>query len=94
MSREAWDLIKHSKRFYVRTFRWVGNALVVSTFINLFLGFSVYYVYFNQPDPDFYSTYGEVPPVPLVPMDAPNNTSVPLLANDTGADSDIRAIPQ
>ena len=94
MSHETWNLIKNSKRFYVRTFRWTENALVVSLFLNLLLVLAVYYSYFTLPEHDFYVTDGVNAPMMLTPMDAPNTTSVPLLANDPGTDDASRAIPQ
>jgi len=94
MSRETWSLIKQSKRFYVNTYRRAGSALFVSVIINLFLGFAVYYSYFNRPEPDFYATSGITPPVQLAPRDAPNDTSVALLGSDPEDESDIKVIPQ
>ncbi len=95
MSRETWALIKHSKRFYIQTFRRAGTALFVSAIINLCLGGAIYYVYFGEPGHDFYATNGVTPPVKLTSMDAPNNTSVALLANDDDNDSDdVKVIPQ
>lgn len=94
MSRETWSLIKQSKRFYVNTYRRAGSALFVSVAINLFLGFAVYYIYFNRPEPDFYATSGITPPIMLTAMDAANETSVALLAPDPDDESDIKVIPQ
>ena len=94
MSRETWNLLRSSKRFYVRSFRWTGSVVIFSVLMNLLLGMAVYYVYFNQPEHDFYVTDGVTPPVSLTPMDEPNETSVPLLANDPGTDDENRTIPQ
>ncbi len=94
MSRETWNLLRNAKRFYVRSFRWTGSLVIISVLMNLLLGMAVYYVYFNQPEHDFYVTDGVTPPVSLTPMDEANETSVPLLANDPGTDDETRAIPQ
>jgi intracellular multiplication protein IcmM len=94
MSRETWNLIKNSKRFYVSGFRATGSVLVLSMIMNLFLGLAVYYTYFNLPDNDCYVTDGVNAPVLLTPMDEPNYTSVPLLANDPQTDDENREIPQ
>lgn len=90
MGRYTWDLIKQSKGFYVNTFRWTEKSMFISVALNLILGLLLYYVYFNQPESDFYATYGETPPVALTPMDEPNYSSTALLANDTGNDSNVR----
>ncbi len=94
MSRESWNLIKHSKRFYVSTYRKAGSALVISILINLMLGLAVYYTYFTRPEPDFYATSGMTPPIQLTYMDERNNTSVPLLASDQDDDYNNKVIPQ
>ena len=94
MSREKWRLLKNMKGFYVRSFRWMGNLVIISCCFNLLFGVAVYYCYFNQPDNDNYSTDGVTPPVLLTTMDEPNDTSVPLLANDPETDDEARSIPQ
>lgn len=86
MSRSKWNLIKQSKRFYVNTFRRAGNTLVFSLSLNILFGALIYYFYLAQPEPDYYATYGETSPVPLVAMEEPNYSAVPLLANDTEVD--------
>lgn len=94
MSRGAWLLIKQSKRFYVNTYRRAGSALLLSVVFNLLLGFALYYLYFSQPEHDFYATSGVTPPVQLTPMDSPNNTSVPLLPTETESDNNTKVIPE
>ena len=94
MSRETWALIKHSKRFYIQTYRRAGTALFVSAIINLCLGGAIYYAYFSEPGHDFYATNGITKPEQLTPMDSPNNTSVALLANDDNDNDDVKVIPQ
>jgi intracellular multiplication protein IcmM len=94
MSRETWWLIKQSKRFYVKTYRRTGSAIFLSMVTNLLLILGICYVYLNRPAHDFYATSGETPPVMLTPMDIPNNTSEPLLANDPDINDDIKVIPQ
>ena len=94
MSRGTWSLIKKSKNFYVSTYRRVIRFIIVSIAFNMLLIVSVYYVYFNRPDNDFYSTDGVTAPVMLTAMDMPNNTSVALLANDPNTENDIKVIPQ
>ena len=94
MSRRTWDLIKHSKRFYVRVYRRTSTTLLASVILNVGLGIGIWHVYSHIPEPDFYATFGETPPVPLVALDAPNYSSVPLLPNDPHQDSNVRTIPQ
>ena len=94
MSRETWNLIKQSKRFYVATYRRLGTMLVLSVVLNLALGCGIYYTYFNLPEAEFYATSGIVPPVLLTSMDIPNNTSVALLAPDPEIENNVKKIPQ
>ncbi len=93
MSRRSRDLIKSSKRFYVTVYRWLGSVLVFFVVLNLCLSLIVYYVFLNQPQRDYYATYGETPPVMLTAMDEPNYSSLPLLANESNNDSSDRAVP-
>ncbi|MCP0913194.1 MULTISPECIES: type IVB secretion system protein IcmM/DotJ [Legionella] len=82
MSRETWNLIKNSKGFYINTYRRAGSVLFLSMILNLLLTLAIYYTYFNRSEPDFYASNGITPPVQLTPLDSPNYTSVPLLADD------------
>ena len=94
MSREKWKLIRQRKGFYIGTFRRIGSILVISMSLNLILGLSVIYVYMHKPENKFYATNGATPPNEVVPMDQPNLTSSPLLANDPVNDEPIKVIPQ
>ncbi|KTD21065.1 type IVB secretion system protein IcmM/DotJ [Legionella londiniensis] len=94
MSRRAWQIIKNSKGFYVRTYRSSIRVLVISIFLNLILGVLIYYTYFSRPEPDFYATNGVTPPVQLTPLDQPNYTSEPLLPDEVETETDNKVIPQ
>ncbi len=94
MSRQAWNLIKQSKQFYVLTYRGVGATLVVSIVINLFLGLGIYYTYMGRGLHDYYATNGVTYPDRLIQMDYPNYSSVALLAPDPSTDVDNKVIPQ
>ncbi|MGV3739825.1 MAG: type IVB secretion system protein IcmM/DotJ [Gammaproteobacteria bacterium] len=94
MSIKTWNLIKRSKQFYIRTYRKLETVIVFSVIINLGLVLGIVYCYSIRPEPDYYSTYGENAPVPLIAMEEPNYSSNPLLAGDTNEDSEVRAIPQ
>ncbi len=93
MRREIWRLMIASKRFYVNTFRLAERILALSLVLNLLLVLGVCYAYFNLPERAYYATNGEVPPTVLTAMDAPNKTSVPLLANDLVSDDEEKVIP-
>jgi len=82
MRRAVWRVIRNSKRFYVATFRFAGRALIFSLVINVALGLGIWQAYFNTPERHFYVTNGIVPPTEVIPVDVPNESSVPLLAND------------
>lgn len=94
MGRESWQLIEHSKHFYVSTYRRLGSLFFLSVVINMALGLGIYYIYFNLPQHAFYATDGVTAPVLLTAMDAPNETSDALLANDPTSTDDIKVIPQ
>ncbi|MDF1684133.1 MAG: phosphoesterase [Legionellaceae bacterium] len=88
MRRELWRVIRRSKSFYATTFRLSGSLLVFSLFINVVLGLAVWQTYLTKPKRHFYITNGVVPPTELFSMDAPNEGSSPLLANDPDAADD------
>ena len=94
MSRSAWKIIKQTKQFYVSAYRRSGSIIIVLVIINTLLSFGVGYTYFNKPERAYYATYGETPPVELTGMGSANDTSVPLLADETIIDSDVRNLPQ
>ncbi len=94
MRRELWRLMIRSKRFYVGTFRFAESALVFSLLVNVLLCVGLVYAYKHVPDRHYYATNGEVPPSELTAMDAPNETSVPLLAADPAIDDDAKLIPK
>lgn len=93
MSKLVWQRIKLSKRFYVRTYRKLGGVLLSSVIVNLLLGFAIIYVKSKMPEPDYYSTYGEVPPVKLTALDGPNYSSQALLPDDRQYDDNQKQIP-
>ena len=94
MSRAAWNLMKNSKGFYVRTYRKTGVALVCSAALNLLFILAIYHFYFNLPERDFFATNGITAPTELTPLDEPNYTSVPLLSSSSKASADNKVIPQ
>lgn len=93
MAREAWDNIKHSKGFYVGTYRGAITVLIWSVVLNILLSLGVYYTYFSMPEPDYYSTNGITPPSELTAMSSPNYTSTPLLASMPGEANDDKKLP-
>ncbi len=93
MSREVWNNIKSSKRFYISAYRWSSSILLVSIAVSLCLGSWIFYVYVNEPEHDFYATDGVTAPIGLMPLDAPNKTSVPLLGNDLEDSQENKVIP-
>lgn len=93
MSRVTWQKIKNSKRFYVRTYRKLGSIVLGSVILNVLLSMYAAYEFFSMPEPDFYATYGEIPPIKLSVMSSPNYSSTPLLPEDRQYESSIRKIP-
>ena len=94
MSRGTWAKIRQSNRFYINTYRQSATALLVSLILNVFLGIAIYYLYSGQPEHEFYATDGVTPPVPLVPMDQPNESSTPLLPNEQNVIGNTNTAPQ
>jgi intracellular multiplication protein IcmM len=94
MPRLVWDLKKKSKNFYMLLFRRAKNMTIIFLFINILLEAALFVVYLNIPERYFYATYGDIPPIQLIPMDEPNYSPFPLLANDDYQDSDARSVPQ
>lgn len=94
MRREVWRLLIQSKRFYVGTFRFIESMLVLSLLISVLLTAGVFYIYLDIPERHYYATNGVVPPSDLTAMDAPNETSVALLASDPTTDDDEKSIPK
>lgn len=75
-------------------FRSTENALIFSVALSIILSMAIYHVYFNRHEPDFYATSGVTEPVPLTPMNEPNSTPYPLLANDPTIDANNKAVLQ
>ncbi|CEK11407.1 type IVB secretion system protein IcmM/DotJ [Legionella hackeliae] len=94
MGRETWDTIKRSKAFYIRTYRKAGTFVIVSLMLNIVLSLLIYYIHFNQPEPDFYATSGITPPVQLNPLNTPNYSGTPMLEPDPVNEDETRIIPQ
>ncbi len=94
MSRGTWAKIRQSNRFYIDTYHRGATALLASIILNVFLGIAIYYVYFGYPEPDYYATDGVTPPVPLIAMDEPNESTNALLANDQDNNDNTKAAPQ
>lgn len=95
MSRNAWNLIKSSKRFNVSIYRSIGTMLVVSMVLNVMLCFWISHLYFNRPDYTYYATNGATPPEMLTALNAPNMSSEPLLPSlEDSSDEETKQAPE
>ena len=94
MGRENWNKVKNSKFFYVRTYRFAGQCLMISLGINLVFGLLVYYIYLSRPEPNYYATSGITPPVELRSLDEPNKGATALLPPDPVDINNEKVIPQ
>lgn len=94
MSRSKWEVVKHSKAFFIRNYRHSLNALMISLALNVLLCGAIYYLHFHEPAPNFYATSGIVPPVGLPPLSAPNTLSTPLLEDEPLTDTEKKTILQ
>lgn len=94
MSRQTWNEIKASKRFYVKLYRRSINILIVSLLINLILSYVGLHMYFNRPARVAYSTNGASPPTVLSPLSAPNKSKEPLLGSDPNeSEIQVKVVP-
>ena len=94
MSRETWALIKNKKNFNVHVYRRGLFLIIISLLLNVIIGLLMFYLYVNQPERDYYATYGITPPIKLTSMSAPNASSNALLPPDPPTDDVQRVIPQ
>lgn len=95
MSRNAWNLIKSSKRFNVSIYRTIGTVLVLSMALNVVFVLWILYLFFNRPDYTYYSTNGVTPPEMLTALNAPNKTSEPLLPSiQESGDEEPKQVPE
>lgn len=94
MRREVWRLLIASKQFYVKTFRFAETMLIFSLGLSVLLALALCYAYLHIPERHYYVTNGEVPPTELTVLDAPNNTSEPLLEADPDTSDDEKLIPK
>ena len=82
MPRFSLDEIKQQKHFYRDNFRRAVKALVLSILIGFILIMFIIYKAIQKPTIAYYATHGETAPVRLTPLDSPNRSSEPLLADD------------
>ncbi|MBA2648248.1 MAG: phosphoesterase [Legionella sp.] len=94
MNREAWNLIKQNKNFYIHVYRRGIKVLIGMLIINGLLQLLIFYFYLVQPEPNYYETNGVTEPRQLKPRSIPNYTSVPLLEPDPPPENLERDIPQ
>jgi hypothetical protein len=94
MSKEDWLLVRSSKQFSVSLYRRIGTAIVVSLALNIALCVWALHQFFTRPAPAFYSTNGASPPMMLDALNAPNETSVPLLKSVSDKENDTKPVPQ
>jgi intracellular multiplication protein IcmM len=94
MSRAAWTLIRSSKQFNVQVYRKLGQILVVSLLLNLFMCFTAIYMFYKRPAHTYYASNGATPPSLLKSISAPNESSVALLATDPGSNIEVKPIPE
>ncbi len=91
MSRNAWNLIKSSKRFNVSIYRSLGTVLVISMGLNVVLSFWISHLFFNRPGYTYYSTNGVTPPEMLTALDARNMSPDPLLpSSQESGDEEVK----
>jgi len=93
MGRETWRLITGSKKFYITTYRRCLLVLVGSMAVNIVLLVGVYFVYFSEPERDYYATSGVTPPIQLTAYLTPNYAGNALLPPDPISNDQVKEIP-
>lgn len=71
--------VKNRKYFYRDYYRRACTALWIALVIIIVLSLLLLYLYIQRPTPDFYATSSDGKLVPLVPLDSPNYSHVPLI---------------
>lgn len=94
MSGVIWRERMRAKSFYVISFRKLILFSLCSLAFSLILITDIVWVYFNQPKREYYATSGMAPPVQLLPLSAPNNSSIALLPPDPVLPIEEKSIPQ
>jgi intracellular multiplication protein IcmM len=94
MSRETWAIVKNNRNFYVHIYRNGLFLLLMSLGLCCVLSVILFYMYYIQPERDYYASNGITPPVQLQSMLAPNSSSQALLEPDPPTDDAVRVIPQ
>ena len=86
---------KASKGFYIKGFHYAVNALMISVVLNCILITLIHNKEVHHGSSHFYATNGLFPaPIELNALNAPNESSVALLANDPPEEMTIRALPE
>lgn len=95
MRRESLAEKKRTKGFYMRGFHYSVNGLMISVVLNLVLIIVIHNKLLHPGESTFYASNGFTPtPIKLAPLDAPNQSSIPLLPNDPPEEMTIRALPE
>lgn len=84
---------KNQKGFYSTGFRYSVNVLLFSLILNFVLTAAIHNRLLHIPSTSFYSTDGVSEPMRLTPLDAPNESSQPLLPDDPPEEMGIRELP-
>lgn len=93
MPRATWRTTIASRNFYVHTYKRVLAVLVFSIMINLLLSLLIAYIYLGRTTPAYYVSNGMTSPMQIKPMDAPNESSHPLLASEPSTEG-VKVIPE
>jgi intracellular multiplication protein IcmL len=76
---DALQLVTLRNNFYRDSYRRVLGALLLSVFVNVMLGVTVFYVWQDKPTPTYFATTTEGGIVPIQPLNAPVITASSLL---------------
>ena len=95
MRHESLAEKKKTKGFYVRGFHYSVNVLMISVALNILLVNIIHNRLAHPGYSEFYATNGLFPsPILLEPLNAPNESSTPLLPNDPPDEMMGRKLPE
>ena len=94
MSRQQWDIERHTRFYCVSMYRKLGRVLIYSSLLNVFLVLAASYLYTHHPARTYYASSGELPPVRLHALSHANHSSTPLEPREVMKIEPVKQIPE
>ncbi len=95
MRRESLTEKKKAKGFYIKGFHYTVNVLIVSVLLSFVLLATIHNKLLHPGRTTYYASNGFFSaPIELTALDAPNESSIPLLADDPPEEMMARSLPE